>query len=411
MIGIKRLRKLAGDYKSLSTKQNYIGINTRRESDLLYDIADQIERERACDGDTAENILLIVGGVVDEMERHVLGHEGMDDSPVARWARELREALGGGEHDPSKDVSMSAYDLLPQEDRDAIAWVREHGGIGELRRMFQDADSRRVELCAALGIDLDKGWSEAMAAMRLRLMPEGMEWLVEAWPRFEDGAPLGRGDEVMTSDGAVKAEGLSLTICDRDGGVTSIDFGERVKHPAPKVLDADGVEIEVGDDLYSVEGGLKLHVGCIDTRNGKIATAEMYALDKWADPAMYTHRAPVLAADGKPLREGETVWKRTDGKRLTVMHLVTSVVGLIGCSDGTEAFGTPVIFNYCPSELTHERPDSWERLEEDATIDPRSYCSKHRLYIDPYDGDSAPATEKFARDLVRRARALAERGQ
>lgn len=35
--------------------------------------------------------------------------------------------------------------------------------------------NRRVELCAALGIDTDTGWSDAMAEMVKRLMPEGME--------------------------------------------------------------------------------------------------------------------------------------------------------------------------------------------------------------------------------------------
>lgn len=67
-------------------------------------------------------------------------------------------------------VADSPYDAILPEDREAIAWVRDHGGIEGLSRLFQDADSRRVELCAALGIDLDNGWSEAMAVMCLRLM-------------------------------------------------------------------------------------------------------------------------------------------------------------------------------------------------------------------------------------------------
>ena len=52
-----------------------------------------------------------------------------------------------------------------------------------------------------------------------------------------------------------------------------------------------------------------------------------------------------------------------------------------------------------------KRPDSWERLEEDATKQPYAYCVGHGL-----DDDSLPTNEKFARDLVRRAKALAERG-
>ena len=70
-------------------------------------------------------------------------------------------------------------------------------------------------------------------------------------------------------------------------------------------------------------------------------------------------------------------------------------------------------FYYRYSEkLTHERPvaDTWERLEKDAEKDPCSYFG--------FDGEEicgkCPASGKnceqaMARDIVRRARALAER--
>lgn len=51
--------------------------------------------------------------------------------------------------------------------------------------------------------------------------------------------------------------------------------------------------------------------------------------------------------------------------------------------------------------LTHERPDSWERLEEDA----------RQLDIDLNDTTDDYPRMSFCRDLVRRARAIAERGQ
>lgn len=59
-----------------------------------------------------------------------------------------------------------------------------------------------------------------------------------------------------------------------------------------------------------------------------------------------------------------------------------------------------------------KRPDSWERLEEDASKQPYGYCVEHGLFIDPYDGGcTTPTNELFARDLVRRAKALTERGR
>ena len=133
----------------------------------------------------------------------------------------------------------------------------------------------------------------------------------------------------------------------------------------------------------------------------------MFSLDKWADPAMYTHRAPVLAADGRPLREGETVWDKDTGDRFEVNGF--SDDGFVVCWDVDRCEADIEIK---PSQLTHERPvaDTWERLEEDAGKDPCDYFG--------FDGDETcgkcPASAKnceqtMARDLVRRAKKLAER--
>ena len=147
MTGIERLRDLADKYAELGKDHTTIDVVPSGMAMLFSNIATQIEREHAEDCYRMVIDHGTVSRVASEMERHVLGVEGMEDSPVARWARELRAALGGMERDHAEDVSMSAYDLLP-EDREAIAWVREHGGVEGLRRMFQDADNRRVELCA-----------------------------------------------------------------------------------------------------------------------------------------------------------------------------------------------------------------------------------------------------------------------
>ena len=256
-------------------------------------------------------------------------------------------------------------------------------------------------------VDLNK----AIAEMRPRLVPEGMEWLAEAWPRFEDGEPVRFGGEFIDHQGNERSV-LNVKMWQEGGfeigtGQGTYDWheaGERVKRPAPKVFDADGAEIEVGDDLYSVEGGLKFHVSQIDRAGGKIATDAMFAIDKWADPSLSTHRAPVLAADGKPLREGETVWVTKDspcdaplakGDEVTVRHAYPKYVSV---EDGA---GDPWIVR--SDHLTHERPDSWERLEEDVAKNPFDYCKDvgHRL-------DTCENAEAYkARDLVRRAKALA----
>ena len=314
-------------------------------------------------------------------------------------------------------VADSPYDALPPDERDAIAWVREHGGLSHVKDICHDFRA----VVERLGIE----WSESelhglMDAIDRRLMPDGMEWLVEAWPRFEGGEPVRLGEEAIgfsrkppfVVDHVVLFDGGEATVCaEADHGSGKAENfirvfpGERVKRPAPRALDADGVDVELGDDLYSVEGGLKFHVSYINRVSNKIATDAMFALDKWADPAMYTHRAPVLAADGRPLREGETVWSVDSGTRYTVEKITDELIPIKCRSD----MGSTVSLHQ--SQLTHERPESWERIEEDA----KSLCHDIAMYL----GDYSPSDFKKSGDsvqdrvieTVRRCRALAERGE
>lgn len=177
-----------------------------------------------------------------------------------------------------------------------------------------------------------------------RELPEGIEW-----PRFEDGELVKVGDELefegktmLVCDATFYADGWALW-CSREGidGRLSGSYGERVKRPVPKVLDADGAPIKVGDTVYC--GG-----------------------------------------EDKPLR---------------VAHIIDSIkVTLV--EDNVSYFAVN------PSRLSHERPDSWERIEEDAKLAPRDYLEKR--------GMNPEKTERVASmmaDLVRRAKALAKAGE
>lgn len=113
-----------------------------------------------------------------------------------------------------------------------------------------------------------------------------------------------------------------------------------------------------------------------------------------------THRAPVLAADGRPLHEGEHVYHVETGAELVVKELPKP-----GEYQAVVVFAPPAshLTSFDPDQLTHERPDSWERLEEDAGKNPFDYCKDvgHRL-------DTCENSEAYkARDLVRRAKKLA----
>ena len=188
-------------------------------------------------------------------------------------------------------------------------------------------------------------------------------------------------------------------------GTSHLGMGERVKRPSPKVLDADGAEIRVGDEVFVIETGKVHHVAAIDPVGKRFKSMEQMSGDAtWLYPACFTHRAPVLAADGKPLREGETAWSVDSGTRYTVEKITDELIPIKCCSE----MGFTASLH--PSQLTHERPDSWERLEEDAL---KSACE----YFNQSNGcggcphyPTECNTDK-AKDLVRRAKSLAERRQ
>ena len=314
------------------------------------------------------------------------------------------------------------------EDREAAEWVREHGGLDTVKERWHDRVARahvghmaerqrerrermqrHIEHIQRLCRERRERITElnkTIAEMRPRLMPEGMEW-----PKV-DGKPVDFVTGYVPSLGVLEAVSIysngACEVMGHDGIIKSV---KEIHVETPNVLDADGVEVEIGDDLYTVEGMLKFHVSAIDKKSGRIATEAMFALDKWADPKMYAHRAPVLAADGRPLREGETVYKVGGDGTAYVFDGMSDNVDRLAMlhHDGKSYIGTGLRVD----QLTHERPDSWERLEDDATISPEAYCVKRGIDFSDVDGQHRvldEVTELMARDLVRRARALAERG-
>ena len=392
MTGIERLRHVAHGWGSK----------------VISDIADQIERET--EERSARLYDMRLGEETDVCE--LFGVEPVDD-PLTSLRR----------HVENLNDTIENLRLELGEARDAIAWVRDHGGIAyvkdawnvrsNLDRQLEKAQAK-VERQQRHIESLQGKLSERrvkinvmraqMAEMRPRLMPEGMEWLVEAWPRFEDDAPVRFLDDFERYG---EENGVSAVTMYADGSFAlncrAYSKGERVKRPS--VIAADGEPLEVGQTVYGVENGAEYKV-CDFDEGGPI-------VEYWdggicvhgcASPTQLTHRAPVLAADGRLLREGETVWHRSGNAHGVVesidagslMHTVR-----YRSDDGEE-------YRDAAKDLTHERPDSWERLEEDAKAEPGEYCVTHELSA-AYMGGEAEEYAK-AEDLVRRARALAERG-
>lgn len=180
--------------------------------------------------------------------------------------------------------------------------------------------------------------------------------ILDMWPRFKDGEPVMIGDEVDGLGGEIIEVYIAEDVADiwnNYGNHMHLSLGERVNRPAPKVLDADGVEIKVGDTVYGI-GRTKHRFEVIDPHH--------------IDPEV--------------------------GEAFSVR-----------CYDRDEHEEC-----HCkPKLLTHTCPDSWERLEEDVNTIVTGDGMYHRLnnYCNARDlgGDDVMALTVC--DLVRRAKALA----
>ena len=286
----------------------------------------------------------------------------------AAWLRQIRECETAlhrrREHVKKLENAALERRTVREEDREAAEWVREHGGVD---------------------------------AISARLMPEGYEW-----PRYESGEPVRIGDVV--SDVEVRS------VVFRDGGILLSDctsvpgwgtwrsYKEPIRRPAPKVLDADGEEIRVGDTVWTTRDLDKFTV--TNPNNGNFLSVSCKGEDGedyCCYPTDLTHRAPVLAADGRPLREGETVWDtKGNGPYIIDAIEIDGVVRIKGND-----------LDYFGADFTHERLDSWEKWREDSELSPIEYCVM--IGYPPSEEESAELIKN--RDLVRRAKKLAERGQ
>ena len=74
------------------------------------------------------------------------------------------------------------------------------------------------------------------------------------------------------------------------------------------------------------------------------------------DPDKRVKRPPILAKDGKPIEVGETLYGESDGIPWTVDRIDHGKHHPVMAHYGTKERGLK------PEWLTHEQPDSWERI-------------------------------------------------
>ena len=246
---------------------------------------------------------------------------------------------------------------MTEEKQGAAEWL--HGIVNEsygkessplctgIAEKFFGVKCREMHTCGSCILEMFTAIAHRIDTERA--IPKGMEW-----PRFEDGELVRIGDAVefegktmRVCEVALYADSWALWCdCEDMSGRLHGSYCERVKRPAPKVLDADGVPIKVGDVVYFVGGA---------------------------------------------------------GVRYAVKDIGFEPGGAFVDIIDEQVRGSLMV---SPEKLTHERPDSWERIEEDAKLAPRDYLEKR--------GMNPEKTERIASmmaDLVRRAKALAKAGE
>ncbi len=286
-------------------------------------------------------------------------------------AKRLREIV---EHDAGEVTTVSAYDLLPDEDRKAIAWVREQGGLDLVKAFVHQGAVEHgflLKIAEMLGTSIYDGSDNADALLEKlseRLMPEGMEWLLEVWPKWSNGEYCKFGDWWMS---------------DKYGESEPKQF-RKLSIYTPEQLREWGQD---DGDHFGYEWDF------VRPANPK------YRPDKVEPPA-----PNVLAADGEPLEVGQTVYSTDNGDEYVVCEVGQHSVTVEFWHEGIATHGV-----IAPSHLTHERPDSWERLEHDAE---KTVCEYFGANYDCANCplESARCAEEVKKDIIRRAKKLAERG-
>lgn len=184
-------------------------------------------------------------------------------------------------------------------------------------------------------------------------------------------------------------------------------YGERVKCPKQQVLDADGVECCIGETVYRIDKvtGTSNNPLVIDkvTHDGTL----WWKGGGCAPARLFTHRKPtVLDADGVPIEVGDEIWNIKTGARYIVEKM-----GSDGCYDCHEMVirnESGLTLRAMGKFYTHREPDTQERIDKDAV---KSVCSYFGFRAKPcsecpaYGSEIGCSNEKV-RDLLRRQREL-----
>ena len=324
-----------------------------------------------------------IGGAQTAMER--LCRELMENVNSHSWCREhipsVIEDIGDWEMwDYGKAIAAVRSDIERRiaeadlsddkaRDRALVDW-RER--IAELDALCRVLNAESADEAVAVARTMAEEHYELKELREAgRVMPEGV-----SWPRYEDGEPVRIldwfGDEEVLSL-VFNMKGCAL-VARGDVYLAHSTGGDAIKRPAPKAVGADGREVNPGDMV-------------------------------WLDPK---HREMALSTG-----PSHNLHYVSESECMTVSRVKNGRDCVVAWMEGEEN-------RWCPASwLTHERPDSWGRLREDALKTVYAYwgcegmpCNLCPAKIGderPYDhyGTGTSCTNAIRLDLVARAERLA----
>lgn len=269
-------------------------------------------------------------------------------------------------------------DHLAEKQRDRMRRVNRHSReveaacgrktaeIKRLGRVVRELESENAEL------------RRANEEMEGRLLPNGL-----SWPSYEDtGELLYFGDEVQddTDDhearvvDSVRIVSDTFYLVDRYGveicRVVPSD-GERVRRPVP--ISADGLPVLKGETVWNTcaEYPRELIVKRAGRYFTTCKTTDGSDVDGIVSTTILTHTRPMVAADGKVIHKGETVyvemldgsWESMTVEGFDVNDLVECLTSVDGCKFVTRC-----------DNLTHEPRDSYKRLWLETGVHDEDEC-------------------------------------
>lgn len=284
-----------------------------------------------------------------------------------------------------EQIEREADDISGYES-DVLAFVEERGGMEAIKERLResvplaiyDRKNRRI-------------WKleKELEDMRGRLMPEGIKW-----PMFEDNELVGFGDEYVNAKGNVSTlRTIVIKDCrDRLGGgyywklgkgacAVVVKNGERIKRPP--VLAADGKPLEVGQTVWGVNNGMEFTVSRLPKPGEYQAVKVRYRNGSSTsfDPDQLTHQRPVLDADGVPIKKGDEVYLTDEawvlsevpsvkGEPLVVTNFKYNRECPVCAIDQFDIEnGITVPMRLKPGWVTHTKPepDSWDSVWMDVS--------------------------------------------